>query len=207
MCWNKIYIVLGVPMNLKEVVSELFDREVTDDDDCEWYTQVVDTISRGLNTKVITISRLPDNHVSQPRYIKGVVLAAYDRMHTKCDDCEEYSCDKCIGISNNGFYDVTTILENPYQLVNLNHMCYNCYHDNKMDLGYIDEDTKVINRICQVDNDRVTQKCKNCNRCIDLRFCAKTILKKDYIYEEVKEFCGKQEPKLYYIIDDCLCCS
>ncbi len=56
-------------------------------------------------------------------------------------------------------------------------------------------------------------KCSTCGNLPDWRFCAQTVLEKDYRYKELKTFLQrfsklKNKPiKLYYLLDDCLCCT
>ncbi|QGR54288.1 hypothetical protein [Moumouvirus maliensis] len=64
-------------------------------------------------------------------YIIGKKIKTYKRVIIKCTDCDRhFCCDKCIGLSENGYYDVDTIL-NQVVPVNKNHICKYCHNDNK----------------------------------------------------------------------------
>ncbi|AQN68653.1 hypothetical protein [Saudi moumouvirus] len=64
-------------------------------------------------------------------YIVGKKIKTYKRVIIKCSNCDKhFCCDKCIGLTENGYYDVDTIL-NQVVPVKKSHICKYCHNDNK----------------------------------------------------------------------------
>lgn len=63
-------------------------------------------------------------------YIIGRKIKVYTRFHSRCERCSEYGlCDKCIGMTSNGYYDVENILKTCTSVPSEN-ICSYCFSDN-----------------------------------------------------------------------------
>ena len=71
----------------------------------------------GFN-KNINLYRFPCcSYLNGELFIIGMEMHKYYRSPIRCNDCETYSvCDRCIGHTNNGYYDVNSIFENPTEV-------------------------------------------------------------------------------------------
>lgn len=115
------------------------------------------------------------------KFIFGEVVHIYYRKYVRCEKCPEYAvCDYCIGVTNNGHYDIDSIFNKPVQ-VELSHLCSTCFHDNKKPLDKGD--------ICECCNSKLNIVIKD-NK-LKCKVFKDTFSKLSY----------------YYMIDDCLSCS
>lgn len=158
-------------------------------------------------TPGVKIYSFPCCHESKCGYIIGRIVRTYVRRNdgdNRCPDCKYYipgddsplvkisdvapdqkvkkliSCGKCIGLTENGFYDVCAFQDGPIECPSA-HMCTFCYHDNRKDFT-------------------VCEKCNN-EKGIRLGWGSRA--------RPVDEFLKKlgQKGKYYYMVNDCLSCS
>lgn len=146
------------------------------------------------------------------KYIIGIPLHTYYRMHgVKCNNCTDYfACNTCIGITNNGFYDVIKIFNKPVK-VDINKICLHCFSD-KQELNALQIDLPIVNNRVQGDlKNNNLQKCNTCGILPDNRFTQKTMLKKfnnKYsLLKEKSKNITNNSINFYYMIDDCLSCT
>ena len=101
----------------------------------EWLTEHFYKINNNvLNNFGIKIFSPPCcSKIGWKKFIIGRCIKKYDRVNVKCKNCDKYSCcDFCIGITENGYYDVQNILNGLVGLDN-NHICEWCYNDKRND--------------------------------------------------------------------------
>lgn len=216
MVYHTITIVLGVAAKAKEVLTE---------ENSEEGMLAISRLGRLEPADVdVLISSIHDHNSrgTEEGFIIGVALHVYYRRHNiKCRDCKEFTCcDTCIGQTNNGFYDVSGICDKPTE-VNLRHICFACFADNRDDLmapvkdKIYGKDNKEEKSTPQAKSGRrpPPKLCSTCGCKPDDRFCPETMLQRDYRCEQLKKFLQKypalkdKEIKLYYLLNDCLCCT
>ncbi len=150
------------------------------------------------------------------KFILGYEVHKYYRKLIKCENCKEYSvCDKCIGYTNNGYYDVNKILNEPIE-VNIRHMCLYCYSDNRKDLGGLEKTYPIIKNsfVCgnREDDEKKFVKCDTCGNLPVRNRCPEDgLANKEYKYDKIRSFLKKNKMdlpiKLYYMVNDCLSCT
>ncbi len=65
----------------------------------------------------VLIETLHDHDAKGNHFIVGIEMHKYWRYGIRCDQCEKYSCcDRCIGNTNNGYYDVTAMVTSPVEV-------------------------------------------------------------------------------------------
>lgn len=149
-------------------------------------------------------------------FIIGFQMHRYYRKPIKCEKCFDkcWLCDKCIGHTNNGFYDVDAISNRPVE-ANIRHICPWCFHDNKKDLGGPKETASVV------DSRFVTGKfdyqhwmqCDVCNGRQDEYRCPQEFMEwhNQGYYNSLNSFQTgnhlSKPIKFYYMVNDCLSCS
>lgn len=119
-------------------------------------------------------------------YIIGFEVRSYSRIFVKCTShCDEYTCcDKCIGLTSNGYYDVDNILQNYVQLDD-DHVCKWCYDDTK-------ENISESNMLCE--------KCSKWDK-------KGRHLFSEFLDSRIKDWFDDKECHYYYLLDDCLSCT
>ena len=119
------------------------------------------------------------------------------------------------GHTNNGYYDVRTILNEPIE-VNIRNVCLCCYADNRIDMGARHQTAKIVNHTFQCADEAETDinklKCKVCNsESFGYRCPTDHLQFHEYKYSLVTNFLKNNkidsDIKLYYMIDDCLSCT
>lgn len=209
MVYTTVEIVLGVIMSREEL-----EKIVDLDEDGYVEDPVLDTIRGVYSVRIYMYPCCSEARGEQ--YLIGVPLHTYYRKHgVRCGDCEEYSvCDMCIGITNNGFYDVCAIHNGPVE-VPLRHICQHCFADNKKDLQAPEKDLPIVgNQIQGSSSDSQALPCETCGREPDWRFSPENVLTgRTSMYRLLRETLnGHLVPKdkkiaFYYMVDDCLSCT
>lgn len=120
-------------------------------------------------------------------FLIGYNLHTYYRRCVHCRDCQEYTvCDKCIGETSGGWYDVGKILDGPV-IVARDKMCLACNSD-------------------QMD---AHKRCRCCFRNAP-KDDYKTYYEENLIRfatEVLKMTPETCTPAYYYMLDDCLSCT
>ena len=175
MVYTIVLIVGGIKLNRNEVQTYF---------DVDEYGYVDDDVLEG---KIKLYSFPCCSKLQGQTYILGQKIQKYHRKIKECgqpfDDgsyiCGEKRivCDKCLGETTNGPYDVIKIYEEP-TTCNPKHLCGNCKSDNREEF--------TICKMCNLEYNEV-------------KFGSATL---DKISEEVKA-----PIEFYYMIDDCLSCS
>lgn len=150
-------------------------------------------------------------------YVVGFPLHKYYRQVTHCEKCPgpRTVCDDCIGMTNNGHYDIQDIADGPVK-GNIRHICLNCFHDNKRDLMSPQETCKIVENRYVPDSNVYDEKSRlKCTVCGILP--SEFLKPEDHLekfvgqYSSVKKIltkCGlRKDIAFYYIIDDCLSCT
>lgn len=128
------------------------------------------------------IYRCPYCSGLQNKFILGTLVKSYHRLKIKCDECEKYtSCDKCLGMTENGYYDVETISENVVQLPN-ECVCFACGNDKKCDSPCKFCNYETLGKTCEIEEHTLLDK-------------------------RLDGFLRNREIGYYYMLDDCLVCS
>ncbi len=203
MVYTQLYIVLGAEISFKDM-KKFFGIKHHDE---------VYDIVLGSDMEIFKFKCC--SKISKKKYIIGFKMHTYYRNFIKCEECDEYTvCDKCIGHTNNGYYDVVKIL-NELTEINSRHVCLRCYADNRIDLGARITTAKIIGNRFQDDNtndDELKLNCKVCNSKPSGFRCPTDNLKfHEYKYRHVSKFLETnkitKDIKLYYMINDCLSCT
>ncbi len=213
MVYTTVKIVLGVIITENEL-SKLLELE-SNDDIIEYDVESMfnGDIGDAYGTKLYPFPCC--SNFAGKLFIVGKKVNKYYRKPIRCDDCPKYCvCDRCIGHTNNGYYDVISMLNGPTE-VNIRHMCLRCFHDNLEDLnGPLKTANLVDNCFVSTDYDQCLRKhCSVCNDMPNEYRCPQDSMEffRKKKYEKLKAFVSdngyQKEIKFYYVIDDCLSCS
>ena len=213
MVYTTLKVVLGFVINKAELL-ELLEMKGEDDNLREYdIVKLFDDLDYGKN---INLYRFPCcSESSNELFIIGIERHKYYRQPVRCHDCQQYTvCDRCIGHTNNGYYDVCAIFQRPIE-VNVRHVCPWCFHDNKQDLNGPQTTSPIVDRRFQ-PNDYNHSDSKQCNVCSgrpgEFR-CPKDHMKFHHsgYYNKLnsiqEDFDWKKSIELYYILNDCLSCT
>jgi len=209
MVYTTVSIILGIHLNREEL------KEILRVDELGEFDEFDRDLEHKIINKNVEIFKIPCCESENKQYFVGLQMHTYYRKHgIKCDNCDKYSCcDNCIGQTNNGFYDIVRMADNPVE-VNSQHVCLHCFSDNKRDLGGLSEDLPVIDHRCiGSDNPPGLSRCDTCGLKPDWRFSVENCLKKNCFYGDLEDFfssfdSARHKPiKFYYCLNDCLCCS
>lgn len=213
MVYTKLWIILGVKISYDDLRKYFIDA-----DELEDFRYDDETLDPKLGIKLYQ----PGCCSESKECILGFIVHTYYRKVTRCENCPTYCvCDTCIGMTNNGHYDVQKI-RNEVVEVNLRHVCFNCYHDNKKDLGGLHESrltnpsTVAQKFIGQMGSEG--EKCQVCNRVNNnnCRTPAELLEWQDHRCEIIRRWIEEkmnlpkgsgQKPKLYYKLNDCSSCT
>ena len=180
-------IVNGIVLT-REQIEKLI--EIGEDDDVmdKFYDELIDgfgcqAVLRGHpGLRLFSFPCCSENNGKL--FILGYEVNSFPRLRMTCKKCEEHSlCDKCIGETTNGFYEVEKILQEPVQ-VPPEKMCRSCNAD-------------------RVQNGR----CRLCFTDVDERRPAEFHSKKITTFAAKVLKMKKAVPSCYYMIDDCLSCT
>lgn len=132
------------------------------------------------------------SELNDKQWIVGIVMRKYHRQYQDCESsekCNGYNhSSECLGMTENGFYDVDKILNNVVHIPE-GQICYNCYNDNK----------------------EIVSQCKSCKYTIckssGIDWVVMSGLKKCKMSKELLIEFGKLPKNFIYRVDDCLNCS
>ncbi|BCS82698.1 hypothetical protein QLL95_gp0209 [Cotonvirus japonicus] len=197
MVYNKIIIIEGYSLKIDELVDFLeLQREISQWSLPKDYKS--DTKNLNKEEKIewikqngIYSDKYSNIEIFQPRccsksedYIVGRKIKTYHRISVKCNDCDKYfCCDKCIGLTENGFYDVETIL-NEVKPIKKNHICKICHNDNKTS-------SKFKCKFCKFH--KLNGECKP--------------KKWKWYNDTIKIWFSNKSRNYYYQLNDCLSCT
>ncbi len=168
-----------------------------------------------INTRPIDLYSYPCcTEIRGEKYLVGEVVHTYYRKNVKCEKCPSYCvCDNCIGITNNGHYDVDKIINTP-TTVPLEELCQHCFAHNRKNLGGITEDFPIINNRIQFPEkfvDPKMERCEICNLRNDTRFTPQKVLEQSYrctsTRRKLLELGIDVKFNYYFFVDDCLSCT
>jgi len=201
MVYKKLKVVLGVVVNRSELEG-ILKKNGNSWADNEEFEEIINEdlenyYSNGFKWRAKIYSFPCCSTIKSEQFIICESVHTYYHKRSRCNDCKIYTvCEKCIGCTNNGFYDVEKILNEPTK-VNISHICLNCFHDNRQDM----------NVPVNVGDHSVPNEGRECDVC-----GIKTVHNRDsrhmlahnHKYERLSRY-GQVD--LYYIIDDCLYCT
>jgi hypothetical protein len=205
-----VYFTFELFAGIVVTKEELIEKGVTFDEDNDMNRE--QQIIHSASGSGLSIYTFPCCSKSRAKiYIIGRKVHVYYRKYTKCGQCDKYSvCDTCIGETNNGNYNVDKILDEPVK-VNMNHICYYCFSDNRKHLGYPTINVPVVDGMCVISKDHPIVPCNTCGRKPDRRFNAEQTFEKSLTYRNIhgfsKVFFPDKKINIYYTLDDCLSCT
>ena len=107
-------------------------ESLNDDDFRDQLNDLYDKFNDLLARFNIKILMWPHSEICiDGKYILGTIVKRYNRIAVSCDKCKEYSCcNHCIGLTDNGWYDVSRIC---YHIVPISksQICQYCSNDQK----------------------------------------------------------------------------
>lgn len=195
---SKVTIYYGFPItkrfidaNLDDVSDWIVKEDSADGDENNNSYEIVNKcVSRRGCKDPLVVDKLdkcchnPAPGVDTPLFMVGLPLKSYYRVKVKCADCGVHTvCDKCLGTTENGFYDLVRISK---ELVSLpeDDICANCNHHQRRDaLG---------SKVCQVCHYDLSNGHKY----------KPSDLKSEFPVTTKNEQCG-----YYLVADDCLSCT
>jgi len=207
MVYTQLIIVYGAMVTLEDL------RKVTDDVDEDGCLDNP-TLPKLAGHQVEIFSFPCCSKSGCKLYVVGYLMHTYYRKLTRCDKCPSYCvCDECIGMTNNGYYNVNDIVDKPVE-VNMRHLCLCCFADNKKDLNAPKESieekgAKFMNHCPSHES----IPCETCGNRQDGRFAPETAVKRGFYHKALNNFlrndCDREntECKFYYMLNDCLSCT
>ena len=138
MVFTELYIIKGVIVTKEQVRAFVFSKipDYQEEDD-ETLPELIGTANSILEKEKYpgVFPRFFDfpccSKLNDVKAIYGWKAKSYHRRMHRCKNCDKYSvCDKCICSTENGFYDVNKIIDEPVE-VNPKHLCENCDHDHR----------------------------------------------------------------------------
>jgi len=210
MVYTTLEIIQGFVISKAELTKLLELEDEEDDDDIE---QIFDDLGYNKN---INLYSFPCCSQSRGKlFIIGRSMHKYYRQPVKCNDCKEYTvCDRCIGHTNNGYYDVCAIVERPIE-VNIRHICPWCFHDNKQDLNGPQTTAPIVGQRFQSTNydPSVRRTCDVCGGKPNEFRCPLDYMKfhNSHYYKQLmdiqKDHQLEKTIEFYYMVNDCLSCT
>lgn len=202
MACSKVLIIEGVAVTAQELIQydpNILDIEKYINTDGYIITQNIEYIKEVFGKWDLEIfnysccSKNTTNNKETTIFIVGKKVKEYKRQDVSCNNCQsvDHQCDKCFGMTENGWYDVNTIDQIRY--------------DNNPVLH--DFIPKVITvplfRICEYchgDNrEEIETKCKFCKK-----INRKDTRRHNY---SILEQTFKRPVQYYLLLDFCLSCS
>jgi hypothetical protein len=167
---------------LEKHMKSISKGDKKDHDNEEKVRHTIELINKSISHWNYKIYEFPCCSSLGNKFIFGTKIKSYHRLKTRCDKCEKHtSCDKCLGMTENGFYDVVTIFENvveaPSEII-----CFACGNDKR---------SKGVCKFCNYET--LKETCE-----------VQEYLKLD---SRLDEFLSKNKIGYYYMLDDCLSCS
>lgn len=193
MVFKKMQIVLGYAVSRPAFVTQILKQNASDDID-EYNPFYEGAVEEIVFPKNIDLYRFQCcSELNESSCIIGTTVHTYYRKYIKCDKCTDYTCcDTCIGETNNGYYDVDTILNKLVECDPIR-LCPTCFADNKSPFLPKMKCT-VCNRkwyeINPAHNEIYVAVMNDCRSLVGL--------KKDDPVEI---------PKFYFMLDDCVSCT
>lgn len=209
MVYTTVSVIYGVILNRKEVMKLL---EIDSEEDLDEFLFDDLYISQKVGSVDIKLYRFPCCSESKDeKWILGKEMHKYYRRFVeKCPDCGEYTyCDRCIGATDNGYYPVIEIFNQPIE-VDIRHLCFNCFHDNRKDMGYRYTTAKIVNnRFLRDDyNPELIKRCEVCNiKSENIYRSPQDFMKFTYDFINRKLNTYGKNPKFYYMLNDCISCT
>lgn len=155
MVFTELYIIKGVIVTKEQVRAFVFSKipDYKEEDD-ETLLEFIGTANDILakERQLCRFFNFPCcSKLNDDKAIFGWKVKSYHRRLHRCKNCNKYSvCYKCIWSTENGFYDVNKIIDEPVE-VNPKHLCKNCDHDHRYE-------NFMFCSICgteESDNDRI----------------------------------------------------
>jgi len=215
MVYTTLEVVLGFVISKDELVKLLeLELEEEGDDVLDYdIEKLFDELDYGREVKLYSFPCCSDSRGQL--FIIGRSVHKYYRKPIRCDDCGKYTvCDRCIGHTNNGYYDVCAIVDKPIE-VNVKHICPWCFHDNGQDLGGPQTTAPVVDQRFQPTdyNPCDRKQCTVCNGFPNEFRSQEDYMKfhNSHYYSQLKkiqkDYEWEKPMKFYYMIDDCLSCT
>lgn len=159
MVYTKLHIVSGLLLTREQIINALKDLAKVDFkgmEEQENSDELADRFNEAFvkpdkqrwtiyDGKYPTLFSFPCCSKSEGKFfILGFKLHTYYRRHVQCKNCKEFSvCDKCIGETSNGWYDIDKIFDEPTRIprekvcgfchsdqVEANFRCKCCFREN-----------------------------------------------------------------------------
>lgn len=99
----------------QKLCVEIYELWKSEEDDLRY--EIIESVNVYLKNYPgnLEIYRFPCCTENEDSFIFGECIKSFDRIVIKCDKCpnQYICCDKCIGYTTNGYYDVVKILNEP----------------------------------------------------------------------------------------------
>ena len=182
MVYTRVLIVQGIPLTREQIEKFI---EIGEDDEVgdKFYDELIEGFEKNLRGYPgLRLFSFPCCSESNGKmFILGYELNSFSRRFIQCSKCEEFSlCERCIGETVYGFYDVQKILDFPQEIPK-EKICSMCYSD------------KCVDGRCTVCFTYTKEKIPN-----RLSVFAKKVLGMTHT---------QAESSFYYMLNDCLSCT
>ena len=200
MVYSKITLIFGVKITSQELAQVSFELFNFIGDDLESpYVDQDEVLPNELEFfPSVCHSKKPLIHLLG--WQKGNVMWKYE---TRCGKCKIYGlCNRCLGTTNNGVYNIKKIAENNCVKISNKRICPNCFTDQRKSIW---------------------EKCRTCGATTTMFFNRGIYSQQEYVKEDLtnkmkkaiehfdlpKEVMEKilKTAGYYLYIDDCLTCT
>ena len=199
MVYKKIQIVYGLIVTKKELYQLIEELENQKLDLIEDFYDLRDL-------EGIPIHRFPacscTESANNDLFVLGEIIDTIWRRKSTCTLCEIYSaCDRCIGMTESGFYPVETIYEKLVECP-IENICPRCFRANPGKLTienkYAGKFQKRLCVRCNYESYRIAQF--KFNESSDNSYIIERL-------EQIRNSSTQITEKAYFMLDDCLSCT
>lgn len=189
MVFQNVLIVAGFRLSRKDItefikfILKKTENKIPEDVDARLLSYTIDmddVLDRFKEMKIF----IPPCCAEYNEFVVGFLIKKYIRLDIKCDKCKDFTCcKKCIGMTENGFYDIDSMFKD-LTTINVENICKWCWNDER---------------------DSIKDKCSKCKFDKDLSEIINK--RKIAVDERIRGFFGEKKMEYFSILDDCIYCS